>query len=299
MAAMNYAAAPAPYESENPDPNAAPTPTGAHTNMQQQLNRIIASLNPPQQEAATHLNGALLVLAGAGTGKTRVLTTRLANLIATGTAQPMNIMAVTFTNKAAKEMAERIEQLIGTSTAGMWLGTFHALGARLLRRHAERMGLRPDFTILDTDDQKRLLTELLQQANIDTTTNPARVLAGIISTWKDNAWLPEDVPAGEDSFAGGKARGLYARYQSRLKALNACDFGDLLLLPVHLFKHHNDVLAEYQNQLTHVLVDEYQDTNAVQYLWLRLLTMTNKNICVVGDDDQSIYGWRGAQVGNI
>ena len=260
---------------------------------------IITSLNPPQAEAVQHLNGPLLVLAGAGTGKTRVLTTRLANLIATGTASPRNIMAVTFTNKAAKEMAERVEHLIGESTAGMWLGTFHSLGARLLRRHAERMGLRPDFTILDTDDQKRLLTEILRDHNMDTTEYPPRNLASLISRWKDNAWLPKDVPSDQDGFAQGRAITLYKDYQNRLKALNACDFGDLLLLPVELFKKHPDVLADYQNRLTHILVDEYQDTNAVQYLWLRLLSMTNKNICVVGDDDQSIYGWRGAQVGNI
>ncbi|MDD9920496.1 MAG: UvrD-helicase domain-containing protein [Alphaproteobacteria bacterium] len=265
----------------------------------QNIQSIIDSLNPPQAEAVNHLQGPLLVLAGAGTGKTRVLTTRLANLIATGTAQPHNIMAVTFTNKAAKELAERVEQLIGSSTAGMMLGTFHALGARILRRHAERMGLRPDFTILDTDDQKRLLDALIKEANIDATAYPARQLAHIISRWKDKAWLPSDVPTAEDGFAGGRGISLYRAYQNRLQALNACDFGDLLLLPVYLLKQHNDILAEYQNRLTHILVDEYQDTNTVQYLWLRLLSMAHKNICVVGDDDQSIYGWRGAQVANI
>jgi DNA helicase-2/ATP-dependent DNA helicase PcrA len=263
------------------------------------MQNVIDALNPPQKEAIQHLDGPLLVLAGAGTGKTRVLTTRLANLIATGTAQPANIMAVTFTNKAAREMAARIEHLIGHSTAGMWMGTFHALGARLLRQHAERTGLKPDFTILNTDDQKRLLDQILKDANVDTTAYPARLLAAIISRWKDNAWTPQDVPAEEDGFAGGKAIALYREYQKRLRALNAADFGDLLLSPVVLLKEHNDILAHYQAMLTHVLVDEYQDTNAVQYLWLRLLTVTHKNICVVGDDDQSIYAWRGAQVGNI
>ncbi|MFZ2619979.1 MAG: UvrD-helicase domain-containing protein, partial [Alphaproteobacteria bacterium] len=267
------------------------------------LSAILASLNPPQRQAAEHVNGAIWVLAGAGTGKTKVLTTRLANLIATGTASPRNILSVTFTNKAAKEMAHRVEAIIGTSTAGMWMGTFHSIGARLLRTHAERVGLKPDFTILDTDDQKRLLDQILKDYNIDTTANPPRLLAGIISRWKDNAWMPNDVPQAEDGFAGAHGRpqgiALYAEYQKRLQALNATDFGDLLLLPVQLFKKHPDVLEHYQRQLTHVLVDEYQDTNTVQYLWLRLLTMTNKNLCVVGDDDQSIYGWRGAQVGNI
>ncbi len=264
-----------------------------------QFENVLASLNPPQKQAASHTTGPLLVLAGAGTGKTRVLTTRIANLLHVGICAPQNILAVTFTNKAAREMQERIEDLIGQSAGGMWLGTFHRLGVRWLRQHAEYVGLRPDFTILDTDDQKRILQEILKDNGIDTTAHPPRMLASIISSWKDNAWRPEDVARSEDSFAHGRGIGLYQQYQKRLQALNACDFGDLLLHPVHLFKQNPDILAHYQHKLTHILVDEYQDTNTVQYLLLRLLTQKQKNICVVGDDDQSIYGWRGAQVENI
>lgn len=263
------------------------------------LTTLLTDLNEPQREAVEALDGPLLVLAGAGTGKTKVLTTRLANLIASGKAQPHNILAVTFTNKAAKEMASRVEHILGTSTAGMWLGTFHALGARFLRMHAERVGLQPDFTILDTDDQKRLIDQILKERNLDTSRFPPRLVASVISRWKDNAWTPGDVPADEGEAVNGQGIALYGEYQRRLLALNACDFGDLLLHMLVLFRDHQDILSKYQNQLRYVLVDEYQDTNAVQYLWLRLLTMEHKNICVVGDDDQSIYAWRGAQVGNI
>ncbi|WP_420405989.1 ATP-dependent helicase [Nisaea sp.] len=257
-------------------------------------------LNTPQAEAVRHLDGPVLVLAGAGTGKTRVLTTRLAHLISTGTARPWNVLAVTFTNKAAREMRERVAAVIGPMAEQVWLGTFHALGAKILRRHAELVGLRPDFTILDTDDQQRLLKQILQASNIDDKKWPARAMMGVIQRWKDRGLTPDRV--GRDDagdLAGGRLVEIYRLYQERLKILNAVDFGDLLLLVVHIFQNHPDVLGKYHDQFTHILVDEYQDTNVVQYLWLRLLAQKHRNICCVGDDDQSIYGWRGAEVGNI
>lgn len=263
------------------------------------MSDLLNSLNPPQREAAAHTEGAQLILAGAGTGKTKVLTSRLANILTSGRASPLNIMAVTFTNKAAKEMSYRVEQLLNAPTAGMWLGTFHSISARILRRHAELVGLKPDFVIIDPDDQTRLLKELLAQFGVDETKSPAKLLGHIISRWKDSAWLPQDLPADEAQAMSGKGRDIYSRYQERLRELNACDFGDLLLHCVTIFKNHSDVLHKYQQQFHYIMVDEYQDTNVVQYLWLRLLAMAHGNICVVGDDDQSIYGWRGAQVGNI
>ena len=263
------------------------------------LNKLLTQLNPPQKKAVETTDGALLILAGAGTGKTRVLTARLAYIMQQGLANPSEVLAVTFTNKAAKEMAERVEELIGRPTAGMWLGTFHALSARLLRKYAERLGLRRDFVILTPDDQKRLVKQLMTEKGLDETRWPAKQVVHVIGKWKDNAWTPQDVPTEDASYLNGKGVALYKAYQERLKALNACDFGDLLLHVVTLFKTQPDILRRYQEQFKYILVDEYQDTNVVQYLWLRLLAMGHKNICVVGDDDQSIYGWRGAQVGNI
>lgn len=263
------------------------------------MNNFLDTLNAPQKDAASHIDGALLVLAGAGTGKTRVLTSRLANILMQGAARPHEILAVTFTNKASREMVERVEQLIGGAVAGMWIGTFHSLAVRILRRNPEMVGLRPNFTILDTDDQLRICKELLKEFHIDDKRWPARQLVNTISTFKDNAWRPQDVPADEGWFADNKAIQLYELYQKRLEALNAADFGDLLLKCLVLFKENTDMLERYQEQFKYVLVDEYQDTNTVQYLWLRLLAMPRNNICVVGDDDQSIYAWRGAQVGNI
>lgn len=275
-------------------------PMGASTDTPMvKLQDIIASLNPPQQEAVAHTEGPLLVLAGAGTGKTRVLTTRLANILLSGKAAPHNVMAVTFTNKAAKEMQQRVESLIGASAAGMWLGTFHGIGARMLRSHPEPLGLKQNFNIIDSDDQKRICDELLKEYNIDATQFPARLVAGIISRFKDNALTPDKLSMDDAQNINGMAKQLYAAYQARLEALNVVDFGDLLLKPLLLLKDRPDILERYQRQLKYVLVDEYQDTNAVQYLWLRLLTVAHKNLCVVGDDDQSIYGWRGAKVENI
>ncbi len=261
----------------------------------------LKTLNAEQRAAVEATDGPLLVLAGAGTGKTRVLTTRLGHLLATGKAWPGQILAVTFTNKAAREMKDRIGGLIGGVVEGMtWLGTFHSIGVKILRRHAELVGLKSDFTILDTDDQIRLLKQIIGAHGIDEKRWPARLLAGCIDGWKNRGLTPDKVPAGEaQSYGNGKGRDLYAEYQQRLKILNAADFGDLLLECLRLFQDNPDVLADYQRRFKYMLVDEYQDTNVAQYLWLRLLAQGHRNICCVGDDDQSIYGWRGAEVDNI
>jgi DNA helicase-2/ATP-dependent DNA helicase PcrA len=258
------------------------------------------TLNPAQRQAVETLDGPLLVLAGAGTGKTRVLTTRIAHLLNTGRARPNEILAVTFTNKAAREMKDRIGALVGGVIEGVpWLGTFHAIGAKLLRRHAELVDLKPNFTILDTDDQLRLLKQLVLADNLDEKRWPARLLAGLIDGWKNRGLTPDRLPAadaGQFNFRGGA---LYAQYQDRLRTLNAADFGDLLLHMVTIFQTRPEVLEKYRAWFRYILVDEYQDTNVCQYLWLRLLAGGHRNVACVGDDDQSIYGWRGAEVGNI
>ncbi|PZO78962.1 MAG: ATP-dependent DNA helicase [Mesorhizobium amorphae] len=294
----------------------------------------LSGLNPEQRLAVETTEGPVLVLAGAGTGKTRVLTTRIAHILATGRAYPSQILAVTFTNKAAREMRTRIGLLVGQAVEGMpWLGTFHSIGVKLLRRHAELAGLKSNFTILDTDDVIRLIKQLIQAENLDEKRWPARQFAGLIDGWKNKGFAPKEIPEGDArAFGNGKGRQLYAAYQERLKTLNACDFGDLLLHPIRIFREHPDVLKEYHAKFRYILVDEYQDTNTAQYLWLRLLAQrpdamrrglpanqaapaearpqggsamseTNPqqmiNICCVGDDDQSIYGWRGAEVDNI
>jgi DNA helicase-2/ATP-dependent DNA helicase PcrA len=265
----------------------------------------LKGLNEEQREAVLTSDGPLLVLAGAGTGKTRVLTTRIAHILTTKRAWPSEILSVTFTNKAAREMKERIGHLVGAGVEGMpWLGTFHSIGARILRRHAELVDLKSDFTILDTDDQIRLIKQLLDAENIDEKRWPARTFAGMMDTWKNRGLLPKDVsPADSGSYANGRGAKLYADYQARLKVLNAADFGDLLLENIRLFREYPDVLAYYHGKFKYMLVDEYQDSNVAQYLWLRLLAQgkpaSEANICVVGDDDQSIYGWRGAEVDNI
>lgn len=257
-------------------------------------------LNTAQREAVEALDGPVLMLAGAGTGKTKALTCRIAHLLSTGRARPNEILSVTFTNKAAREMKLRIAGLLGQAVEGMpWMGTFHSISVKLLRRHAELLGLKSNFTILDTDDQTRLLKQLLGAGNIDDKRWPARQLAGIIDQWKNRAWLPAKVPSSEVNAFNGMGTEFYAQYQIRLKELNAVDFGDLLLYTVTIFQTHQDVLEQYQRWFKYILVDEYQDTNVAQYLWLRLLAGAHKNICCVGDDDQSIYGWRGAEVGNI
>jgi DNA helicase-2/ATP-dependent DNA helicase PcrA len=233
-----------------------------------------------------------------GTGKTRVLTTRLAHILATRRAWPSQILAVTFTNKAAREMKERIGALIGGTVEGMqWLGTFHAIGAKMLRRHAELAGLKSNFTILDQDDQLRLIKQVIEAENIDEKRWPPRTMALLLDGWKNRGLLPKDVSDSDgQAFALGKGRKLYELYQQRLKSLNAADFGDLLLEPIAIMKGNHEILEEYQQRFRYMLVDEYQDTNVAQYLWLRLISGTNKNLCVVGDDDQSIYGWRGVEV---
>ena len=330
--------------------------------------QYLNGLNPEQREAVETLDGPVLVLAGAGTGKTRVLTTRIAHILSQGRARPQEILSVTFTNKAAREMKLRLGQMLGQAVEGMpWLGTFHSIGGRILRFHAELVQLKSNFTVLDVDDQVRLLKQLLQAENIDDKRWPARMLAGLIDSWKNRGLTPGQVPAGEAAmFGNGKGGKLYASYQERLKILNAADFGDLLLENIRLFREHPDVLRQYQNRFKFILVDEYQDTNVAQYLWLRLLSQAPsrpgvplsaiipgateqppvipghaegvnpevqshigksqadedsspdsgsalsahpgmtpsqsqplKNICCVGDDDQSIYGWRGAEVDNI
>ena len=258
-------------------------------------------LNPPQREAVTTTEGPVLMLAGAGTGKTAALTARLAHLIAMRLAWPSEILCVTFTNKAAREMRERVARHMGQAVEGMpWLGTFHSIGAKMLRRHAELVGLQSNYTIIDTDDQLRLLKQLIRENDLDEKRWPARQLAGLLDRWKNRGLNPGDLDAVEnESYANGRGEQFYRLYQERLKSLNACDFGDLLLHMLNIFRQHRDVLEQYQRRFKYILVDEYQDTNQVQYLWLRLLAQERKNICVVGDDDQSIYSWRGAEVANI
>jgi len=261
----------------------------------------LQGLNAPQREAVLTTEGPVLVLAGAGTGKTAALTARLAHLIATRKAWPSQILAVTFTNKAAREMKERVSKISGGAIEGMpWLGTFHSVAARMLRSHAELVGLQSNFTILDTDDQLRVLKQLIQAANLDEKRWPARQLAGLIDRWKNRGWTPAQIDAGEsEAFAAGRGADLYAQYQARLRTLNACDFGDLLLHMLVIFRTHPDVLERYRERFLYILVDEYQDTNQGQYEWLRLLAEPRRNLCCVGDDDQSIYSWRGAEVANI
>ncbi|MBN9044747.1 MAG: UvrD-helicase domain-containing protein [Rhizobiales bacterium] len=306
----------------------------------------LKGLNPEQRQAVLTTEGPVLVLAGAGTGKTRVLTTRIAHILTTGLAYPSQILAVTFTNKAAREMKDRIGHLVGGAVEGMpWLGTFHSIGVKLLRRHAELVNLTSDFTILDTDDVIRLIKQLIQAEGLDDKRWPARTFANMIDGWKNKGFGPEDIPEGDArSFGNGRGRELYRAYQDRLRTLNACDFGDLLLHPIRIFRTYPDILREYHAKFRYILVDEYQDTNTAQYLWLRLLAQrpqtkssapashptegrqgrppvapdgapprseprsgdsvsekkpTQVNLCCVGDDDQSIYGWRGAEVDNI
>ncbi|HYM31481.1 MAG TPA: UvrD-helicase domain-containing protein, partial [Candidatus Cybelea sp.] len=259
-----------------------------------------AMLNEAQRQAVEALDGPVLVLAGAGTGKTRVLTTRLAHILHLRRAYPSQILAVTFTNKAAREMRERVAAMIGGAVEGLWLGTFHSIAARMLRRHAELVGLKSNFTILDVDDQHRLMKQLIQADGLDERRWPPRALAAVIDRWKDKGLSPDKVNAADGAgFAEGRAVALYRQYQERLAQLNACDFGDLLLHMLTILLKHDDVLKTWQRRFRYILVDEYQDTNLAQYLWLRLLAQGSRNICCVGDDDQSIYGWRGAEVGNI
>lgn len=261
----------------------------------------LEGLNAAQREAVETTDGALLVLAGAGTGKTRVLTTRLAHILNQRKAWASQTLTVTFTNKAAREMRERAEKLIGDEAQSLsWLGTFHSVSAKILRRHAELVGLESSFTVIDTDDQLRLLKQIIEYENIDTKRWTPRFMASLIDGWKNRAITPDRLPPGEgNEFANGRGADIYKTYQNRLKVLNACDFGDLLLHCIAIFQTDPDILADYHKRFKYILVDEYQDTNVAQYLWLRLLAQGTGNICCVGDDDQSIYGWRGAEVDNI
>ena len=260
----------------------------------------LTRLNPEQRAAVETVDGPLLVLAGAGTGKTRVLTTRFAHILLTRRAFPNQVLAVTFTNKAAREMRERVGAILGQPAEGLWLGTFHALCARMLRRHAQLVGLQSNFTILDTDDQLRVLKQVMEAGRVDIKRWIPAALMAIIQRWKDRGLGPDRVTPAEDTdFANGHAKALYAAYQTRLAALNTADFGDLLLHVADILRSHPEVLAQYHRSFRYILVDEYQDTNLIQYLWLRLLAQEHKNICCVGDDDQSIYSWRGAEVENI
>ena len=262
--------------------------------------QAFTDLNDSQKEAVKNLDGPLLVLSGAGTGKTRVLTARLANLLYSNKTKPWNILAVTFTNKAAKEMRIRLESLIGPSANSVWLGTFHSIAARILRENAEVVGLNSNYTIITPDDQIRLLKQIMIDQDIDIKKFTPKAMSNLISSWKDKGYKPNDINQSDnDFFANGKAINIYKSYQSRLVTLNSADFGDLLLYNLTIFTEHSDILQKYQSKILFFLVDEYQDTNTIQYLWLKLFANKSQNICCVGDDDQSIYGWRGAQVGNI
>ena len=276
-------------------------PSANHTLAQESAPAWLDRLNPPQREAVLTTEGPVLMLAGAGTGKTAALTARLAWLVGTRKAWPSEILCVTFTNKAAREMRERVGRLIGPAVEGMpWLGTFHSICARMLRRHAELVGLQANFSIIDTDDQLRVMKALIAGEGHDEKRWPARQFAGLIDAWKNRGLNPADLDAVDnEAFANGHGQRMYELYQARLKALNACDFGDLLLHMLNVLRREPGVLELYRKRFKYILVDEYQDTNAVQYLWLRLLAQERRNICVVGDDDQSIYSWRGAEVANI
>ena len=265
-----------------------------------ELPSFLMGLNPEQKEAVITTEGPLLVLSGAGTGKTRVLTTRIAFILSQGLALPWQILSVTFTNKAAREMGERLEKMVGDASLGVWLGTFHRIGVKILRRYGGLVGLQQNFAVLDSDDQERLLKNLMVQYGVDVKKFPPKTMLDVIEGWKDRGLPPEAVTSAERSeFCDGRSLDFYKLYQNKLREMNAVDFGDLLLLPLELFKNNADVLAEYQNQFHYILVDEYQDTNVAQYMLLRLLARGHNNICCVGDDDQSIYSWRGADVDNI
>jgi DNA helicase-2/ATP-dependent DNA helicase PcrA len=274
-------------------------PTKKRIKMNERITPMQSGLNIEQADAVENTEGPLLVLAGAGTGKTKVLTHRIANILSKGVF-PSQILAVTFTNKAAKEMSERVAGITAGRSDGLWLGTFHSIGAKILRRHAEAVGLKSNFTIIDTSDQLRLIKQIFSDHSIDEKRWDPKAFLGIVNRWKDRALSPDKVSANDIyDFAGGKTLELYEDYQSRLRTLNAADFGDLLLHNITIFNNYPDILSDYHRRFQYILVDEYQDTNVAQYLWLRLLAQKNKNICCVGDDDQSIYGWRGAEVGNI
>ena len=254
------------------------------------------ALNPPQDAAVRHPGGPLLVLAGAGSGKTRVLTARIAHLIRDRGVEPQRIFAVTFTNKAAGEMRARVAALLGADPRGLWIGTFHALSARLLRREAAQLGFGSNFTIYDADDSESFIKRLLEQRGLSPKANPPRAIHALISGAKNRMIEPEEFAVTADGPLVRAAAEVYAALGPALKQANAMDFDDLLLHPLQLFREHPDRLAYWQHRFDHVLADEFQDTNSAQYRLVKLLAAPHRNLCVVGDDDQAIYGWRGADV---
>src|SRR5512133_3255789 len=261
---------------------------------------LLEDLNPEQRAAVLHGEGPILVLAGAGSGKTRVIVHRIAHLVRVRGVTPWNVLAVTFTNKAAGEMKERLEALLGPEANELWVQTFHAFGARFLRREAARAGLPPSFAIYDTDDQLRLVKRIMAEMGLeDGSPLSARDALSRIDRWKNGALGPGDVQTGELDLAGGAARDVYVRYQAALARAGAPDFGDLLVRPARLLEEDEALRLQCSRRFAHLLVDEFQDTNAVQYRLLKLLAGPARNVCVVGDDDQAIYRWRGADVGNI
>ena len=260
----------------------------------------LENLNEPQKEAVLHLDGPLLIVAGAGSGKTKVLTSRIANIIKEKKAFPNQILAVTFTNKAAKEMQNRVSNILGSAATGLsWLGTFHSICAKLLRKHASAANLNSNFTIIDTDDQIRLIKNICKAENIDIKQLSPRFILAIIDRWKNKGYYPSEVIINKKDIYEKTILPLYKIYQQKLTDLNSCDFGDLILHTVKILENYSDIREIYSNNFKYILVDEYQDTNFIQSRWLNLLSEKNKNICCVGDDDQSIYSWRGAEIKNF
>jgi len=261
---------------------------------------FLQKLNDKQKSAVLNTEGPSLVVAGAGSGKTKVLTSRLAYILEQKKAWPNQILCVTFTNKAAKEMRERVIKIIGGKTNSLaWLGTFHSISVKFLRRHAEAIGLKSNFTILDTDDQKKLIKNICKGENIDAKKISPQFIMSLIDQWKNKGLLPDEVKLTKKNLFEGQILKVYKIYQNKIKDLNACDFGDLILYCVKIFESHEDIKNIYSNNFKYILVDEYQDTNFIQNKWLNLIINKNKNICCVGDDDQSIYSWRGAEIKNF
>ena len=264
------------------------------------INKLLENLNEEQKQAVLNTEGPNLVVAGAGSGKTRVLTTRLAYIINEKKAWPNQILCVTFTNKAAKEMQNRVMSYVNNSSNSVpWLGTFHSISVKFLRKHAEALGLKSNFTILDTEDQKKLIRKIVKAEDLDAKKFAPQLIMHHIDKWKNKGLLPADIKTIKSNFSEKAILKVYEIYQKKIKDLNACDFGDLILYCVKLFEQHDDIRKLYQNNFKYILVDEFQDTNFIQNKWLNLLVNKSENICCVGDDDQSIYSWRGAEIKNF
>ena len=260
----------------------------------------LKNLNEAQRQAVTYLDGPLLIVAGAGSGKTKVLTSRIAHIISDKKAYPNQILAVTFTNKAAKEMQSRVSKILGASATGLsWLGTFHSICAKLLRKHATAVNLNSNFTIIDTDDQIRLIKNICKAENVDVKQLAPRYILAIIDKWKNKGQYPSEVIINSKDIYEKTILPIYKIYQQKLIDLNACDFGDLILHVVKILEKNSDIREIYSKNFKYILVDEYQDTNYIQSRWLNLLAEKNNNLCCVGDDDQSIYSWRGAEIKNF